>query len=157
MIDDLMVFLWHAVKLETEAADSYDKLVTAMEARDNQEVADLFRKFAGFSRMHLNEILDRLRQELGDPLPDGPERFSWPDWDSPENPLASLKTWHMTPRQAMELALATEIRACDFYAEVAGQTRSEEVQELAQDFAEEEAEHADHLRRWLKRLPDTGE
>ncbi len=50
-------------------------------------------------------------------------------------------------RGAMETALETERRACDFYSAVAGQTGSERVQELAQMFAEEEAEHVEHLQR----------
>lgn len=155
MIDDLSVFLKRAVQLEAEAAEGYDKLAAIMDDLGNEEVAELFRKFAEFSRMHLSEVEEKLRQTNGNnpSTGSGENGFKWPDGSSPEDPQVSFeKRADFTPRQALELALNTERRACDFYAAVAGQTRSEEVQELAQAFAEEEAEHADHLRRWLQRM-----
>ncbi len=159
MIDDLSVFLERAVQLEAEAAEGYDKLAAIMDELGNEEVAALFRKFAEFSRLHLKDVEERLHQAVGDQPPNnsGENEFQWPDGTSPEDPQAALKNPdHFTPRKALELALDTERRACDFYAAVAGQTRSEEVQELAQAFAEEEAEHADHLRRWLQRMDNNG-
>lgn len=157
MIDDLSVFLKRAAQLEAEAAQGYDKLATIMDDLGNDEVAALFRKFAEFSRMHQQEVEEKLQQAMQDSPSTGAgdNGFKWPDGNSPEDPQASFENHDgFTPRQALELALNTERRACDFYAAVAGQTRSETVQELAQAFAEEEAEHADHLQRWLQRMDD---
>ena len=77
--------------------------------------------------------------------------FRWPDGSSPENPLAALDQPGLDVPRALQMALALERQACDFYATIAGQTRSEPVQELAQQFAEEESEHVSHLERWLAR------
>jgi rubrerythrin len=92
------------------------------------------------------------QRELGKVYQDRLDDIIWPDQWSPENPLAHADLDGITPRKAIETALETERRACDFYSMIAGQTRSERVQELAQEFAEEEAEHVEHLERWLGKL-----
>lgn len=152
MIDDLERFLRLAAVLEADAADGYARLADTMQQDGHHEVADLFAKFGEFSRLHLAEVRELQNHELGrqfDPRADDPQ---WPDEHSPENPLALAPLTEVTPKGAIGLALETERRACDFYSAVAGQTRSERVQELAQMFAEEEGEHVEHLKRWLGRL-----
>lgn len=151
MIDDLERFLRLAARLEADAADGYARLAETMQADGHEEVAGMFAKFGEFSRLHLAEVGELQKKELGrefDPREDDPD---WPDDHSPENPLALAPLADVTPTGAIDLALETERRACDFYSAVAGQTRSERVQELAQMFAEEEGEHVEHLRRWLER------
>lgn len=151
MINDVALFLTYAVRLEADAAETYERLATQMDDRANVSVAALFRQFAGYSRQHLAEAHERAAFEVGGVLDLAPEEYSWPDGHSPETPIpADLQ--RLTVRGALELALATERSACDFYSAVAGQTRSEQVQELAQEFAVEEAEHVEALERWLERL-----
>lgn len=152
MIDDLERFLRLAARLEADAADGYARLAETMRPDGHVEVADMFAKFGEFSRLHLAEVLELQKDELGrqyDPREDDPQ---WPDAHSPENPLALAPLDDITPKGAIDMALETERRACDFYSAVAGQTRSDRVQELAQMFAEEEGEHVEHLKRWLRRL-----
>ncbi|RFF27377.1 MULTISPECIES: ferritin family protein [unclassified Wenzhouxiangella] len=152
MIDDLERFLRLAAKLEADAADGYARLAEIMRPDGHHEVADMFAKFGEFSRLHLAEVRELQKDELDrefDPRVDEPE---WPDAHSPENPLALAPLTDITPKGAIDMALETERRACDFYSAVAGQTRSDRVQELAQMFAEEEGEHVEHLQRWLGRL-----
>jgi rubrerythrin len=151
MIDDEHTFLAHAMRLEEDAALTYERLADLMDARANVSVAELFRKFAGYSRQHLGEARERAIQTTGALLELAPDAYRWPDGRSPETPaVGDLE--RLTVRGALLAALETERWACDFYAAVAGQTRSETVQELAQEFAEEEAEHVEALERWLARL-----
>jgi rubrerythrin len=152
MIENVTQFLQHAIQLETEAAESYERLAQMMRERDRPELAALFDRFGEFSRLHLGEATARLEQVLaGLPRPAMPGGFQWPDGVSPENPLAALDRRDLDVGKALNLALALERQACDFYSVVAGQTHSEQVQELAQAFAEEEAEHVSHLERWIER------
>jgi rubrerythrin len=151
MIDDVALFLAHAVRLEADAAETYDRLAMQMEERANVSVAALFRKLGGYSYQHLGEARERASRETGRVLELAPEEYRWPDGRSPETPQPG-ELQRLTVRGALEMALATERRACDFYATIAGQTRSDAVQELAQEFAEEEAEHVEALERWLARL-----
>jgi rubrerythrin len=151
MIDDVSLFLGHAIRLEADAAETYERLALQMEERADVSVAALFRKFAGYSRQHLGEARERAAREAGGIPELAPQDYQWPDGRSPETPRVD-EIQPLTVRGALEMALGTERAACDFYAAVAGQTRSAEVQELAQEFAEEEAEHVEALERWLARL-----
>jgi rubrerythrin len=152
MIDDLTEFLDHAVRLEANAAEGYAWLAGYMDDKGNTEAAALFRKLGEFSCMHLAETQERYRQLVGE-FVDLPDRdWRWPDGHSPENPRHASPPATIVTRQAIELALGLERDACDFYSMVANQTLNAQVQELAQAFAEEEAEHVGHLERWLSRL-----
>ncbi|MDT8448957.1 MAG: ferritin family protein [Wenzhouxiangellaceae bacterium] len=151
MHDSLEQFLRCAARLEADAAEGYDTLAATIGRERYPEVHALFERFAGFSRMHLHEVLEIQRRELGRGFDVGGESFDWPDGLSPENPLAVVELEGITPERALEHALEVERRACDFYAHVAGRTRSPRVQQLAHEFAEEESAHVDHLERWLGR------
>lgn len=149
MHDSLQQFLRCAARLESDAAEGYDTLAEAIDGRKFAEVEALFRKFAGFSRMHMEEVLEIQRRELAKVYEVEDEQFEWPEDFSPENPLAIVELDGITPEKALEYALEVERRACDFYSHIAGRTRSPRVQELAQEFAEEEAGHVTHIERWL--------
>ncbi|MFU8895725.1 MAG: ferritin-like domain-containing protein [Gammaproteobacteria bacterium] len=151
MIDDVALFLAHAVRLEADAAETYERLALQMEERANVAVAALFRQFAGYCRQHLAEARARATRETGGVLELSPDEYRWPDGHSPESPMPG-DIQHLTVQDALKTALETECSACDFYSAVAGQTHSEAVQELAQEFAEEEAGHVEALKRWLERL-----
>lgn len=156
MIDSLELFLRCAATLEADAAEGYVRLAEIMEETDNEDVAALFTKFGEFSKLHLAEVREIQERELGQTFSDSTASFDWPDSHSPEDPLAHVDLDGITPRRAIETALETERCACDFYSAVAGQTRSPEVQELAQEFTEEEAEHVAHLERWLETMSGSG-
>ncbi|MEX2498084.1 MAG: ferritin family protein [Wenzhouxiangellaceae bacterium] len=149
MHDSLEQFLRCAARLESDAAEGYDTLAEAIDGRKFAEVQALFTKFAGFSRMHLEAVFEIQRRELAKVYEVDDDQFEWPDESSPENPLAIVELEDISPEKALEYALEVERRACDFYSHIAGRTRSPRVQELAQEFAEEEAEHVDHIDRWL--------
>ena len=151
MHDSLEQFLRCAARLEFDAAEGYDKLAEGIDGRRFADVKALFRKFAGFCRMHMNEVFEIQRRELAKVYEVDDDRFEWPEQFSPENPLAIVKLEGITAEKALEYALEVERRACDFYSHIAGRTRSARVQELAQEFAEEEAEHVGHIERWLAR------
>ncbi len=153
MLDDVALFLAHAVRLEADAAATYERLALQMEERANVSVATLFRKLAAYSRQHLGEACERAAREPGGVLELAADEYFWPDGHSPETPMPG-DLQRLTVRGALEMALETERHACDFYSAVAGQTHSADVQELAQEFAEEEADHVEALERWLKRLDD---
>jgi len=155
MIDDLERFLRLAALLEAGAAEGYARLAEPMRAQGNTRIADMFSKFGEFSRLHLAEVHDLQRAELGRVFAEPDDDPGWPAGYSPENPMALAPLADVSARGAIEMALETERRACDFYSAVAGQ-RCERVQELAQMFVEEEAEHVQHLERWLER-EDAGE
>ena len=153
--DDLGTFLLHTMVLEDEAAARYDELADAMEVHHNREVEDLFRHMAHVSRLHLNEATDHASLHAGDLPQLKPWEFDWPGQESPESGQFESSHYLMTPHQALQLALAAELSAQDFYDSVARQASDDSIRLLAAEFAAEEAEHATALRRWLARYPET--
>ena len=76
MIDDIHLFLVHAIQLERDAARQYEDLAQAMGSAGNREVQALFERMALFSRRHLKEAMQRggFRE-----LPVlAPDEFQWP-------------------------------------------------------------------------------
>jgi rubrerythrin len=152
-LEDLGVFLLHAVVLEDEAASRYDELADTMEVHHNDEVAGMFRQMAGYSRLHLAEATEHARHHAGG-LPElKPWEFDWPGAESPESGRVDATHYLMTPHHALKVALAAETSAREFYAHVAEQARKDDIRMLAAEFAAEEGEHVKALERWLERYP----
>ena len=147
-------FLAHAVVLEDEAAERYDELADVMDTHNNDEVAELFRKMAGYSRLHRAEATEHAGRHAGGLPPLKAWEFHWPGRESPESAAMELSHYLMTPHHALKLALAAEIQARDFYAGVAEATDDPAIAALAREFAEEEGEHAEALEAWIARYPE---
>ena len=152
-MDRVDVFLAHAVALENEAAERCDELADALETHHNAEVCELFRRLARYSRLHLQEATERAERHSG-ALPDlKPWEFQWPDSESPESAALDQSHYLMTVHHALELALAAETRARDFYEQVARTTGDDTVRALAEEFTAEESEHVTLVEDWLQHYP----
>ena len=55
-IKSLAEFLAHALELEVESAERYRELADSMEVHNNPDVAELFRKLAGYGDGHAQEV-----------------------------------------------------------------------------------------------------
>jgi rubrerythrin len=58
-MEDINMFLAHAVELEREAARRYEELADSMRTDGNAAVEKFFRKMAVFSRKHLAQAVER--------------------------------------------------------------------------------------------------
>ena len=149
---DLDTFLAYSVALEEEAAERHDELADMMEVHHNPEVAAIFRKLAGYSRLHAQESRDHSE---GSELPRiAPWDFGWETMEGPETTDIGAVNYLMTAAQALRVAMANEKRARDFYAGIGRHSPDPAVQALAAQFAEEEQGHLALLEEWLKRLPE---
>lgn len=145
-MSEVALFLAHAVALEAEAAQRYEELADAMEVHNNREVAELFRKQAHFSRLHLADVQEKAKDlEL-------PKLKPWEyQWQTPEGPeSAPVERTHylMTPYHCIHLALQNERRGHQYYADIAHKAEDPKVRQLAALFAEEEATHVVMLEKW---------
>lgn len=148
---DLDTFLAYAVALEQEAAERHDEVADMMEVHNSPEVAATFRKLAGYSRLHAQEIRDRSR---GADLPRiAPWDFGWETMEGPETADIGDVNYLMTPARALAIAMGNERRAHDFYHSISRESPDGAVRALAEEFAEEEREHLALLEQWLDRLP----
>jgi rubrerythrin len=147
----LTELMGQALTMEREAVARYNELADMMETHNNPDVAQLFRRMAGYEQMHVNQIL----ADMG-----------WADdvvvprqggfWNTPESPeVVPIEEMHylMHPWHALQLALAAEQRAEAFFAELAGTAASEAVRQAAEEMRKEEAEHVAMVREWLAKVP----
>jgi rubrerythrin len=146
-MDSVEIFLAHTVRLEREAALRFDQLADAMQTAGNREVAQLFKRLAHFSRLHLADAT--ARSGFRD-VPDlGPQEFVWPDIESPE----TAAIWATDPfigcEQALQVARDAESAGLRFYQDILDQTEDPEIKRFATEFVAEEGQHVAELERWL--------
>ncbi|MCI4678295.1 ferritin family protein [Rhodoblastus acidophilus] len=140
-------FLAYSIHLEAEAAARFGELADAMENGGNKEVAELFRRLANYSRMHLADA--QARSGFRDIPKLEPQDFVWPDLESPE----SAAIWGADPMlgrgEALQVALAAETAGHDYYKSVLDTTDDPEVKRFAAAFVAEEAGHVAELKKWI--------
>jgi len=140
-----------ALTMEREAVARYTELADMMDTHNNREVAELFRKMAGYEQLHVNQILADMGWADDVVVP----RHSGV-WGSPESPeVVPIEEMHylMHPWHALQLALSAEQRAEAFFAEMAGTAANEAVRKAAEEMRQEEAEHVALVREWLAKVP----
>ncbi len=155
-MDDLRLFLSHAVALEGDAAERYHELGGAMDVHNNPEVAELFRRMEHFSNLHLAEARERA-EAAGGVIAIKPWEFQWQHGEPPESAEIEHSHYLMTTHHALQLALAAERSAHRFYDDVRAVTTNARVRVLAAEFAAEEAGHAHELQQWLEHYPPPDE
>jgi rubrerythrin len=148
-MNDVERFLAHAVQLEREAARRYEELSAAMGTEGHLELKAFFTKMARYSRQHLAQASARAGFRDLPPLAD--HEYVWPEGTSPETADWVGVDAQMGPREALELALASERRGHAYYGAIAATTSDPEVRGLAQAFSSEEGEHVAVLARLLAR------
>ncbi len=147
--------LAHAYRMEIEAQERYEFLADQMETANNVELMALFRKLAKVEGLHAREIRDRMS---GMDMPEiSPLAFKWRGGESPEAIDPGDMHYLMRPREALLLALRAEEKAYAFFGHFLEVADDEEVKRLAGEFAREEKEHVDLVRRELQKYPQTGE
>jgi rubrerythrin len=141
----------HAYALEIEASERYAEFAETMEAHNNREVAELFRKLARIEHRHAEQILE----DMGWAKPPAPPSSGY-RWEGPEGPeTAEVTALHylMQPYHALEIALHNEKRAHAFFTQLAQSATSDKLRREARQMAEEEAQHVRLIEDWMKRTP----
>jgi len=139
---DLAAFLDQATRIERRAERVYAQLAERMRAIPNIDAAAFFGEMAYYSRLHRQSIEERARS-------DGAVEAT-PD-DDAESPILAVDSPSL--EQAIELALAAERKAANWYETIAEATEDSEVRTLAVEFALEERQHVLALERYLGQRP----
>lgn len=145
-------FMAQALAMEREAVARYTEFADTMEMHNNQEVAALFRTMAQYEGKHVEQIMAQMGWTSDPPPPEG--GFGWPDLEAPETVPIDEVHYLMQPWHALQLALAAEQRAEAFFGRLAQQATSEPVRLAALELQEEEREHVELVRAWLKKVPE---
>jgi rubrerythrin len=149
-MDRITIFLAHAVKLETEAVRCFEDLAEAMASWGNTETESFFRRMADYARLHQKDAMARAGFRELPKL--SPEEWQWPEGISPERAQWVGLDGFTDVVQALDLALESEQAAHDFYRQIADTSPDAKVRAMAEEFAEEEAEHVAEVTRRIKAL-----
>lgn len=140
----------YAYAMETEAAERYAEFADAMEAHNNSEVAELFRKLARIEHQHGEQVLQAMGWAT--PPPHSGD-FRWLGTEAPESGERGDLHYLMHPYHALRIAHQNEQRAFDFFGRVARSAENVAVRKAAAEIEEEEREHVRLIEEWLKRTP----
>jgi rubrerythrin len=142
----------HAIAIEREAAERYAELAEHMADLGNDDVAELFRRLAVFEAEHLDTLVGRT---AGVAVPDiAASGYAWLDAGAPETVARELVFRLLTPRAALEIALAAERRAQQFFADVKVTADDPALRALAQEMALEEQGHIAMVEQAIAITPD---
>lgn len=141
----------HALAIEREAVASYRELALRMEDLGDDTLAELFKRLELFEQAHLR-VLTAKTAKMALPAI-APGEYAWMDSGPPVPEARELVFRMMTPRVALNLALAAEERAKAFFESLQQASHDADICALAREFADEEQIHIDTVRFALDGLP----
>lgn len=144
----LMDALDLASLIEDEAKDRYTDLAEQMELHHNIEAASFFRFMRDMESRHQYDLSDVRARRFGT----APRRITRDMIVNVEGP--DEDAWlGMSARAALEVAKASERRACEFYSDALRLVIDEDVRELFAELRDEEYEHQQLLEAELESQP----
>lgn len=139
-----------AISIEEEAKDRYDDFVQQVgTARYEGDAADMFKLMAGYEAKHRDELASRRHALFGD----APRKITQALLDDVEAPDRGKPRPFMSGRQAMEVALASEEKARDFFDGALGMVTDPRVKDLFLVLRDEEEQHIRLVMSRLVKLP----
>ena len=138
-----------AILIEEEARDRYSEFVDQMVLHHTDEAARFFREMIDNEVKHEMELKAR-RISLFGGAPSLVKRSMLWDVEAPDYDQTRA---FMTARQAMQVALRSEIKAYQFFEEALPFITNEEVRSLFRELRDEELHHQEMVNRELGKLP----
>jgi rubrerythrin len=138
-----------AILMEDEARERYEWFTSIVGGRYAGDASDAFRLMARHEARHGAELVERRRALFGD----APRRITADMLDDFEAPDRGQPRAFMSARQAMEVALASEEKAYEFFESALPYLEDPTVRELFDELRGEELQHQSYVRARLARLP----
>ena len=150
----LEALMAQALTMEREAVARYTELAEMMETHNNTEVAALFRKMAEYEGHHVAQILADMGWAEDEYA--SHEAGGWAGVEPPESVPVDEMHYLMHPWHALQLALAAEQRAVEFFDAMAREAPDDTMRRAAEEMRAEEVEHVELVRAWLAKVPKPG-
>jgi erythrin-vacuolar iron transport family protein len=138
-----------AILMEEEARERYEEFTRIVGGRYKGDAADMFRVMAGYEAKHGAQLAERRRKLFGE----APRRLTRDMLDDVEAPDRGKPRVFMSARQAMEVALASEEKAHDFFARALQHVSDPGVRTLFEELRAEELQHQKLVKERLDKLP----
>ena len=145
----LMDALDLAILIEDEAQERYEDFAAQMDQHRTPAAARFFRLMAFNESKHGEELFAR-RAELFGEAPRAVTREMIYDIEAPD--FDEVRAF-MTPRQAMEAALASEVKAHSFFLAAIPVLKDAGVKALFDELRDEEVYHRELVTEELAKLP----
>lgn len=142
-------FMKQALAMELEAAQRYSEFADTMEVHNSREVAEMFRKMAKIEGKHAEQIMTEMGWKEVPAMGAAP---AWEGFEGAETGAMDDIHYLMQPWHVLQLALGNEQRAERFFAGLARATTGS-VRKAALELQEEEREHVELIRAWIKKVP----
>jgi erythrin-vacuolar iron transport family protein len=139
-----------AILIEEEARDRYEEFAENLALHHTPDAAAFFTTMAGNEAKHGADLLAR-RQALFGSAPARVSRDAL--WDV-EAPGYDQPRMFMTAREAMEVALESEVKAHDFFEAALAYVEDPEVRTLFSELRDEETDHKEMVQAVMAKLPD---
>jgi rubrerythrin len=139
-----------AILVEEEAEERYRELADNLEFHNTKDAARFFRFMMTCEAKHGEELSGK-RQELFDDQPVSVDRSLL--WDVEAPGYETAKSF-MTLREALDVAMAAETKAFEFFDGALPEVEDPEVRELFTELRQEEVEHMQMVREQMKKIPD---
>lgn len=140
-----------AIMIEEEAEERYLEFAEQIGERYSGDAADFFKMMAGNEAKHARQLKER-RTNLFGSAPTNVTRDMI--WDV-EAPNAGKPRTYMSVREALEIAMESEVKAYQFFYEALKQVKMQNVIRLFEELRDEELEHQAALKKQLAKLPPT--
>jgi rubrerythrin len=138
-----------AILIEDEARERYEEFSHQLGTHHTPEAAKFFRMMAANETKH-GENLTLRRQDLFGNAPTSVSRAMLWDVEAPDYDQSRM---FMSVRQAMEVALDSEIKAHDFFADALTHVQHADVKALFAELRDEELEHQALVKQVMAKLP----
>ena len=138
-----------AILVEEEAEERYQEFAHQMDVHHTPDAAAFFRFMAGNEARHREQLALRRAGEFGEAPPRVTRSMLWdveaPDYDQPRA--------FMSARRAMEVALASEKKAHEFFLLALPHLTEVTVRNLFEELRDEEVLHQSLVREAMRALP----
>ena len=147
---DLRDALDLAILIEEEAEERYREFSKIVGGRYEGDAADVFKMMAANEKKHGEQLVERRKKLFGRKK----RRVSLDLLDDVEAPDRGKPRTFMSARQAMEVALESEEKAHDFYADALKHVKDRQVKKLFEELKDEEKQHRAMLKKRISRYPE---
>jgi len=139
-----------AIAIEEEAKERYDEFAEQLEAHRTAEVAKFFR-FMSENEVKHAEVLAAQRTDLFGNEPSTADASMLYDIEAPEYDGARA---FMSIEDALNVALAAEVKAYDFYHQALPSVDDDAIKELFTRLRDEEVRHQEMIKEIIAKVPE---
>jgi rubrerythrin len=139
-----------AILVEEEAEERYRELADNLEFHNTKDAAQFFRFMVTCEAKHGEELSAKRKELFGD-QPVSVDRSML--WDVEAPGFETAKSF-MTLQDALDVAMAAETKAFEFFDGALPEVSDPEVRELFTELRQEEVEHMQMVRDQMKKAPD---